>query len=518
MAIDLGLTSAGSTSPTTSAGTLSALGIGGNNTFGGFSTSAPAAAKPIAFSPTGGVSFTPPPVAPTASVPKPTPAVPAAPVASALPQISPITTPNGGQLNLDVHGGVQGYTPGNTGYSIDTNPAVTSDALASNITTNDLSNSRNQYMDYVNALQQASQISPQYQQALNASNQAKLQAATLQSNYYTGSNLPGDTLGYAGGVTQRAQAMNSLDQLAAGQNLNNQELIRQGNIAGAKAVVDAANPQALSYGQSLVSPLGGQQIAQGGSINDQQAINTFYNLGQTYPDAALQWDSSMTPQQNLQKAQATVQQSGSFQARNTTLVNLPGGGQSWVNKNQIAGFDKNGTAIIVSPAQASAAEAAQSTIKDLTSQRANVAAAINTADSTFPLLLQAATAAGVNNNSPLVNQLQQRLGSKFSSSPAFAALQTLIPSIQTEYSRIIARGTAVDDNTRNSANAIVNGNYSLAQLQSVYGVVQKEGQNVLKGYDSQISAQTNTLNGIYNTGGSSSGSTSTSSTDPMGIL
>ena len=93
-----------------------------------------------------------------------------------------------------------------------------------------------------------------------------------------------------------------------------------------------------------------------------------------------------------------------------------------------------------------------------------------------------------------------------------AQLNTLVPSLQTEYSRIIARGGSVDDKTRNSAQAIVNGTYTFNQLQAVYNTVKQEGANVIAGYDKEIQAQTNTLQQLYNTGGSTSSGASSGST------
>lgn len=374
----------------------------------------------------------------------------------------------------------------------------------------------NPYADYAKQLANASQYSPEYLDALQHVQAAKQQDMQLKANLLNG-NVTGDTLGFAQGETARAQSYNALNENAANNALKVQELIRQGNIDGAKALVDAYSPQSVSPGSSLVSPATGNAVYGGaGAYSDYQAQQTYFNLAQNYPDAQIPaYNPQLSAQQNLQVAQQAAQQSPSFQSRSTIPVTLPGGGYALVNKNQVAGYRPDGTAIIVSPAQAAQAQGAQQAVAQLTKDKADTQAAINTADSNFPLLLQAVESAGLNTNAPLINEINQKIANKTSQSAALAALNTLVPSLQTEYSRIIARGGAVDDKTRSSAQAIINGNYTFKQLQAVYSTVQKEGANVISGYDKEIQSQTNALNSLYNTGSSSGSSGSTVSWDSL---
>lgn len=374
----------------------------------------------------------------------------------------------------------------------------------------------NPYAEYAKQLASASQYSPEYLSALERLQAAKQQDMQLQANLLNG-NVTGDTLGFAQGTTARAQSYNALNENAAANSLQVQELMRQGNIAGAKALVDAYAPQSVSPGSSLVSPANGGTVFGGsGAYSDYQAQQTYFNLAQTYPDASIPaYNPQLSAQQNLQVAQQAAQQSPSFQSRSTIPVTLPGGGYALVNKNQVAGYRPDGTAIIVSPAQAAQAQGSQQAIASLTKDRADTQAAINAADSNFPLLLQAVKSAGLNTNAPLVNEINQKIANKTSQSAAMAQLNTLIPSLQTEYSRIIARGGSVDDKTRSSAQAIVNGTYTFNQLQAVYNTVKAEGANVVAGYDKEIQSQTNSLNALYNTG---SASNSTGNTVGWGDL
>ena len=86
-------------------------------------------------------------------------------------------------------------------------------------------------------------------------------------------------------------------------------------------------PVSLGVGENLVNPMTGKTVASGGSMTDKQALDTFYNLTQTYPDANVSWNPALSPQQNLQAAQKAASQSPSFQAKNTVYAINPLTGQ-----------------------------------------------------------------------------------------------------------------------------------------------------------------------------------------------
>lgn len=396
------------------------------------------------------------------------------------------TTSSGGYVATDG----SGNATASPNFTINTSGAIPSSVFGSSYSANDVQNTHKTYADYVNGLAQAQQYSPEYVAALQASQAADAKQAELTSNFYTGGGgLPGDTLDYAQGATAKAQALNSLNQLQAKQGLDIQTLLRQGNIAAAQALVQGTAPQSVSPGSSLVTPTDGTQVYSGlGGYQAVQGIQTVNNLAQTYPDAGIQ------PTDTLQTAQQKASQAPSFASRQLVQVTLPGGGIEFVNKNQMQ-TNPDGSFSIVSSGQATTQNAASTAIKQLTQQKADTVAAIATADQNFPLLLDAAKAAGVNNSAPLFNQLQQAFARKAINSASLAALNTLIPSIQTEYSRIIARGGTVDDNTRKNAAAIVDGTYSLKQLQAVYNTLKAESSNVIAGYDTSINQLQGQLGG-----------------------
>lgn len=460
---------------------------------------------PIKTTPTGGIAFSPSTFSPSNNT---------APVSQAGPQqnvsYNSYQTPNGGSLSLDGSGNVAGYTPA-TGYNINTSGALPSTALGSSTTMNDIMQQRNQYADAVAGLAQAQQYSPDFIAALQGQQAAQAQGAQIQSNFYTGNNLPGDTLAYAQGATARAQSQNSLSQLSATQALQVQTLLRQGNIAGAQALVDAFKPQSVSPGSSLVSPVSGQETYNGlGGYTGVQAIQTYNNLQQNFPDAQIPpYNQSLTPEQNLQAAQTAAAQSPSFQSRNLVPVQLPGGGYSFVNKNQLI-TGPNGQSQIISSADAAQADAYKTAIGTLTNQGAQISSQINTVDNNFPLLLNIVQKYNLNANLPLMNQFQQ-LGDKQLGQSGVVQLNAIATGLKATIAQIVSRGGSVDNQTRNEANALLPTTVNFSTLQDLYRVVKAEGAGVVKGINDEKQQNVQGLTNIYSTGatpGSGGGSSS----------
>lgn len=99
------------------------------------------------------------------------------------------------------------------------------------------------------------------------------------------------------------------------------------------ALREFSKPIAVSPGSSLINPYSGKTVAAGTPPADIQARDTFYNLAQTYPDAKITWDDTLTPQQNLANAQKAASASGSFEAKNTLYAINPLTGQpTLINK------------------------------------------------------------------------------------------------------------------------------------------------------------------------------------------
>lgn len=473
---------------------LSSLGVGQSTLGGGsiFSSNTPQAASPLAVpsnltpNQNGGINFAP------------VKAQAVNPIAAIGSNASKtFSTPNGG--TYDATSG--SFAPAQ-GFSIDTSN-IPSSALSSTANYGDLTQKHSQYQDAVNALVQAQQYSPDYLNAYKAQQNAQLNQAALNSNYYTGNNLPGDTLNYAQGATAKAQAQNSLVGAQVGIDLQAQALIRQGNIAGAQALVQGTSPQSVSPGSSLVTPTDGQEVYSGlGGYQAVQGIQNVNSLMAQFPDAGITQQDS--PEQATQKAQS----SPSFQARNLQQISLPGGGVSFVNKNQLVTNPQTGQTSIISPAQAAQAEGYSKNIGELSSQAASIGASIAAADNNFPLLLQQLKGAGINNfNSPLANLIEGNAVAKLNGSRA--SYNALVQSLQTTYSAILSRGGTVTNETRDEAGKLVNGTLSYADMQKLYTTLKKEADGVLKGIDSVKQQNVNSLNQLYGQGqsmGASGGS------------
>jgi len=407
--------------------------------------------------------FTPPPAAPAnvlnlsgTSFAGAKPAATAAPAPQAAASSAPITTLGGGTTpnGTRVDGtGATVATPSN--FSISTGGAVPSSVLSTPTSSTGL---QNQYQQYVQQLAQATQYSPQYQAALQQLNSTNLKDATLTSNYYTGNNLPGDTLGYAQGYTTREQALNSLDKLGATQNLNVQELIRQGNIGAAKALVDATAPQTVAPGSSLVSPYGGNQIYSGlGGYQAVQGIQTVFNLSQTYPDAGIQ------PNDDLQTAQAKAATAPSFQLKN--------------------------------PAIAAQVGSYKASLGELQQQESQLQSQISAVDNNYPLLTNIVSQYKLNQSVPLVNQLTN-IADKNVGQSGVVQLNAVVTGLKATIAQIVSRGGAVDDKTRTEANNLLPQNATLKVLQDLYGTIKAEGAGVLKGIADEKQKNIQAINGL----------------------
>lgn len=420
---------------------------------------------------------------------------------------TPTSLANGSIASVDSTGAITSPAQ----FNIDMSGAVDSDALTNPISSGDVSNTQNAYQQNVQGLATASQYSPDYITALQAQQNAQLQGQQIQSNFYTGNPNLGDTVDYATGETAKALQQNTLQQTAATNALNVQTLLRQGNIAAATALVQATAPTSVAPGASLVSPYDGSQTYSGlGGYQAVQGIQTVNSLAQNYPDAGI------LPTDDLPTAESKAAASQKYASEQTVQLSLPGGGISFVNKNQLVP-GANGETSIISAAQGTAADAASTAINNLTTQKASIGAAINTVDNNFPLLTNVVQQYGLNTSIPLANQLQQKLSSTLGQT-SITQLNALATGLKATIAQIVSRGGQVDDKTRSEADALLPTNVSYSVLEDLENVVQEEGAGVLSGMQSEIDQQNATLNGIYSTATpiSQLGSTGSTSTAASG--
>lgn len=410
-------------------------------------------------------------------------------------------TPNGGSITTNAAGGVSNYTPASQ-FTIDTSGPVPSSALSSTLGMGDLAQKKMQYQDYVNGVAQANGYSPAYLQAQQQQYQAQAQAAALgfdqaqlNSNFYTGNNLPGDTLGYAQGATARAaaqttleQAQNTMQQTQAGINLNTQQLARTGNIAAAQTQ--------LQYNPTALSGL--------------QAITQYNSLQQMFPGANIpSYDTNFTPQENQQIASQLVSGSPAYQAGFSSTYTTPGGGTGIFSKLNMNGFQKNadGSYTLVPAAAAALGAANAQTVQDKMSQLSTINSAIEASGKTVQTMTNFMNQYGLNQSDiPIVNQIANSTNAQLPKAGALAALKVDLNTLRSDYSQfLIGRGGSVAGTNVEAQNAIPD-NISPAQLQLVYSQMKQGGQNTAD----SVSAQVNqALQGIQtNTNASTNGASS----------
>lgn len=280
--------------------------------------------------------------------------------------------------------------------------------------------------------------------------------------------------------------------------------------------------QAKAYKDSLITtstfgnlydPASGKVLLDGaGSKNDYQDTNSartsFYALQKQYPDAPLQYNPSKSWEENLNNAQNLVSTGSQYfgsKLNNTKVTYDAFGNQTFYNAKAplngahapaggggnvpSSGFSTtNGT---VSGAQAGTnllpPKARNAVLVDQGKQAANTDRAILAADKNFGLLMSTLKGKGINNfESPLANQWNNLVQKKLVGSGDLAVFNTGIQTLQTEYSQILGRGGQVTDNVRAEAGRLIDGTYSMKDLQGVYDYIKKEGANVNQSYNEEI--------------------------------
>lgn len=456
---------------------------------------------------TGGTSF------PAASGASQAAKVPTGSTVSSTPSLSSFVnssfqTPNGGTISTTggLGGTVTGFTP-LKGYSIDAGGSIPSSALSSTLTYNDLQNKHSQYQDFVNGLAQAQGYSPDYLSALGGQYAAQTQgaqlglnSAALNSNYYTGNNLPGDTLNYAQGATAKAQAQNtlgqaqnSIQQLAANQALNTQQLARTGNIAAAQTQ--------LQYNPA--------------SVSSQNAIGQYNSLQQQYPNASIpEYNNSLSPALNQQIAQELVANSPAYRAQFQSQYQTAAGGTGIYNKLDTAGLQQNndGTLSLVSDAASALGKGQAASVQSNIDTYNKLAPAYKAANDDFSYITNFMQQAGINQaDVPVVNQIQNAINSKALNPGATAAFKSAIQSLRSNYANLLAARTGSVAGVNDEATQLIPDNLTIKQLGQVQDALNANGQNILNATQAQIQQGLSGLQGNANFGGNSPQGSSTGS-------
>ena len=383
-------------------------------------------------------------------------------------------------------------------------------------------NQQRSLQDYVNAVAQANGYSPQYISALQGQygaqtqgaqlglNQAEygLQNAALNSNYYTGNNLPGDTLSYAQGATAKAQAQNtlqqagntvgqaenSIQQLSANQALNTAQLQRTGNIAGAQA-------------QLQYSP---------GAVSQQNALAQYNALQQQYPSAGLPpVDPNGDLYAQLQAAHQTVAQSPAYQAQFQSTYSTPAGGTGIYNKLNTGSLPQNsdGTVSLVSGAAATAGGTAATNYNQLATQYNGLVVPYTAANNDFTAMTNFMQKAGINadTSTPLINQVTNAVKANVLDPSAVAVFKTYIASLRTNYAQLLGARGETPTQAGADANTLVPDTLNVQGMQQVQQALNTNGKNIIDATGNQMSGLYQTIQGggpqnsQFNPGGQTGG-------------
>ena len=392
------------------------------------------------------------------------------------------TTPAGGTVDTNGYGVMTGATPAPS-YTINTSGAVDSTHLTGDNNQSSLAQSLKDYQDKVNALQQAQQYSPDYMNAYRSLQQAQLQDQNLQTSQSLGTNgMGGFTTDQANTSTGQQRQENALNQASAGIQLQAQALMRQGNIEGAKTLVEAYKPQNIGPGSSMVSPATGQTTYGGaGAYADYQAQQTYFNLAQNFPDASVPaYNPQLTPQQNLQQAQQLAANAPSFASKNMMMVTDSAGGIHLVNKNQVQ-TNADGSYSIQSATVGASQKADASSLVQQQNYLDTVTRSFNTANGTLNnVIIPFMRQYGINDsNIPIINQLENRVKSGLTEPGVLSAYKSNIAGLQAEYSQVLARGGARSVETDNKAGQLINENLAPKDIQLVASQLQKDAQQAI---------------------------------------
>jgi hypothetical protein len=450
-----------------------------NSVFGaaGFKPNATAPAQPITTNPT------PQPVAVAGYNPN---SLLQTQGADSAPQGSPISTPSNFTINTD------NLTSGDI-----SNPAP---ASAANST----------YAQYVQNLAQASQYSPAYLSAYNQSQTLGAQEAQLQGNLAAGI-APGDTEGFAEGFTNRALMGAVAQKSYADIALQTQALARQGNIAGAQALVQGTQPVSVSPGSSLVSPFNGTTTYNGiGGLTGVNAVDQYNTLQQQYPGAGIPpYNSNLTPAQNQQIAQSVVANSPQYKAQFLSTYTTPGGGTGLFSKINTNGLQQNadGTIALVPAAAAALGSANANIINTQLGNLSTINVAIQSSSATLATTQQFMQQYGLNDgNTPIVTQIENGIKDQTTQQGAVAALKNDLTALRSDYSQyLVARGGSVAGSGPDSPEVLqaIPDTVSITQLSQVVGQMQAVGNNTAAAVNTQIQTALSSLGGGSSTGGSS---------------
>ena len=264
------------------------------------------------------------------------------------------------------------------------------------------------------------------------------------------------------GQQQTADALNP--SLAAALTQQQQQIQGLGTVGG------LASPTQVQPGSTLFTPDTGQEVAAGmGGWANYTTAQQAQSLMEQYPDTGIQYNPSLSPQQNLQMIQGAIGGSPTYQ-RGTYGV---AGAGSYIGAQQLGAA---GT---------------------LTGQVAQLQTQGAAADANFNVMLSILQRGGINDlNQPILNQLIQNISRGVSSDADVVAFRSALQTVRAQYAAILGGGTPTDATQAMAAEKIPD-TVSASALQEVERTMKTMVQNTVAAYNQQI--------GSYSQGGSFGG-------------
>ncbi len=326
---------------------------------------------------------------------------------------------------------------------------------------------------------EAKRISDQY--GAEIARVGNLGAGAVAGNLSTGTNVvgSGNAAIASQSASQRMQALGTAQQAAlkgTEQQLTAQQQTTEGlapslqaaltqqqtGVTGLSNAANVAQPVQVPYSNQYIDPITGQSAGGAGlgGYAGYNAAQTAIALAAEYPDAGVQYDANLSPEQNLARIQQAIQSSPAYQRGTFGAA----GAQSDTRAQQLVAA------------------------RTLTGQVAQLQTVGNAADANFNLILDIAKRGNINDlNQPVLNQLAQGISRGLTSDQDLIAFRSGLQTVRSQYAAILGGGTPTDATQAMAAEKIPD-TVSLSALQEVERTMKSLINNTIASYNQQIGA------------------------------
>lgn len=329
---------------------------------------------------------------------------------------------------------------------------------------------------------EAKRVSDQY--GAEIARVGNLGAGAVAGNLSTGTNVVGSgnaaiasqsassrmaalAQGQAAALKGTEQQLTAQQQTTEGLNPSLQAALtqQQTGVTGLSNAANYAQPVQVPYSNQYIDPITGQSAGGAGlgGYAGYNAAQQAIELTGQYPDAGVQYDPNLSPEQNLQRIQQAIQGSSTYQRGAFGAA----GANSYIGAQQLGAA---GT---------------------LTGQVAQLQTVGNAADANFNLILDIAKRGNINDlNQPVLNQLAQGISRGLTSDQDVIAFRSGLQTVRSQYAAILGGGTPTDATQAMAAEKIPD-TVSLGALQEVERTMKSLINNTVASYNQQIGSYSN---------------------------